>query len=576
MPVLKKYISATGKELLTGKTVELSETIECRVRDKSGNWRYLESTTNLMGKEILAVSRDITDRKKAEDALHESEAKYSTLVEQAQDVILIVQDNVFKFVNSSIEKIGGYTKKEIIGKPFINFIAPGYKKLVAERYIAHMAGKKIPSFYGAKILCKDGTIKDVEISAGRIQYNGRSADMGIIRDITERKKAEEKLMESEEKYSGFFKTSRDATFITSKDGRLLENNDAFMKILGYETRDELLKIKISEHYKNPGDRKKHIQIIGQQGFTKEFPTDLRKKDGSIINVLITSVVIKDKNGNVTGFQGTIRDITEKKKAEEIIKQQNTQLKKLDRIKSDFLNVTSHELRTPMSSIKGYVQMILKQTLGEVSKEQQNALKVVLRNTNRLDHLIQDILDISRLESGTMKFIPEQTDLEKMVKEAVETMQSVADLKEIKINTDLENLPELIIDQERVKQVIINLVNNAIKFSPGGSIINIKTKRERDDILFEIQDFGKGIPKCKQKKIFETFYQVGSGMDRKFGGAGLGLAISRGIIVSHGGKLDVGSNVGKGSTFRFTLPIKPVENLECRFKEADIFGLENNE
>ena len=221
-------------------------------------------------------------------------------------------------------------------------------------------------------------------------------------------------------------------------------------------------------------------------------------------------------------------------------------------------------------------MILKQTLGEVSKEQQNALKVVLRNTNRLDHLIQDILDISRLESGTMKFIPEQTDLEKMVKEAVETMQSVADLKEIKINTDLENLPELIIDQERVKQVIVNLVNNAIKFSPGGSIINIKTKRERDDILFEIQDFGKGIPKCKQKKIFETFYQVDSGMDRKFGGAGLGLAISRGIIVSHGGKLDVGSNVGNGSTFRFTLPIKPVENLECRFKEVDIFGLENNE
>ena len=151
-----------------------------------------------------------------------------------------------------------------------------------------------------------------------------------------------------------------------------------------------------------------------------------------------------------------------KKSQRRIKLQNIKLKKLDQIKSNFLNVTSHELRTPMSAIKGYIQMVMKQTLGDITKEQENALNIVLRNTDRLDHLIQDILDISRLESGTLKLIPEKTNVKTMVRETVETMQSSADLKHITINAEMEKeIPELTIDQERIQQVIINIISNAI-------------------------------------------------------------------------------------------------------------------
>jgi len=149
----------------------------------------------------------------------------------------------------------------------------------------------------------------------------------------------------------------------------------------------------------------------------------------------------------------------------------------------------------------------------------------------------------------------------MVEEIAETMQSSADLKNIKINRELEeNLPSLNIDSERIKQVIMNLINNAIKFSPDGSIINIKAKKNVDDILFEIQDFGRGIPKNKQKKVFEKFYQVESGMDREFGGAGLGLTISQDIVNVHGGRIWIDSTKG-GSTFRFTLPVESVKDIE---------------
>jgi signal transduction histidine kinase len=264
-----------------------------------------------------------------------------------------------------------------------------------------------------------------------------------------------------------------------------------------------------------------------------------------------------------------------KKITKKIKQQNIKLKKLDKIKSNFLNVTSHELRAPMASIKGYAQMMLRKKLGEISDEQKKALDVILRNANRLDNLVQDILDISRLESGTMKFIIEKTDIQKLVDEVTETMQSPSDLKDIKINIEVEEkLPSLNIDQDRIKQVIMNLVNNAIKFSPDGSIINVATRKEKDDILFEVQDFGRGIPKDKQDKVFETFYQVDSGTDIKFGGAGLGLAISRGIVIAHGGNIWVESEgiSGKGSTFKFTLPVKSVKDIEERFKAIDMFGL----
>jgi PAS domain S-box-containing protein len=335
---------------------------------------------------------------------------------------------------------------------------------------------------------------------------------------------------------------------------------------------------------------------------------LKNKSGREIPVLLSTLTRRDEEGNAIGFFAAFFDITEvrrtQKQLDEKVKEleqsedaslnimddlqeimenlektkkhielQNIKLKKLDRIKSDFLNVTSHELRTPMSAIKGYTQMVMKQTLGDITEEQEKALNIVLRNTERLDHLIQDILDISRLESGTMKFIPEKTDIKNMLEETVETMQSSADLKHITITGEMEDMmPELTIDQERVKQVIINIISNAIKFSPDGSIINIRAKKDKNNILFEIQDFGRGIPEDKQKKIFETFYQVDSGMDRKFGGAGLGLAISRGIVLTHGGQIWTNSIVGKGSTFYFTLPIRSVVDLEEKFKGIDVFGL----
>jgi signal transduction histidine kinase len=276
--------------------------------------------------------------------------------------------------------------------------------------------------------------------------------------------------------------------------------------------------------------------------------------------------LKKRNNEYKRSIGELHIQLEKhQKSQKKIEQQNVRLKKLDHIKSNFLNVTSHELRTSMATIKGYVEILLMKSLGPITEEQKKGLDVILINTNRLDQLIQDTLDVSRLESGTMKFIPEKTDIGRLIQYVTGTIQSAAEGKQIKIIKEIdEEIPELNIDQERIKQVLINLLQNAISVSPEGSKISIRANKEPDEVLFEIQDFGQGIPKNKQKKIFDIVYQIDSGID------GLGFTIARGVVLSHGGKIWVDSDHGQGSIFRFTLPITPIQDQEGKFKKVDIF------
>ena len=410
-------------------------------------------------------------------------------------------------------------------------------------------------------------------------------------------------------------TMSDSLFLADVDGKILKINPSLINLLGYKE-EELIGNSMNILFTEGQFGNELLKKLLKSESFGSNETKYKTKSGRVVDISFSGSIVKDEKEQVTGIVGIAYDITERKKREiqlkertselnekvteskqseiatlniledlqktlnelqnskEMIEQQNIQLIKLDQLKSSFLNVTSHELRTPMSAIKGYVQMTIKQTLGEITEEQKKVLTIVLRNVDRLDHLIQDILDISRLESGTMKFIPNKTVIKTLVEETVETMQIPADLKHMTIDVEVEDkMPDLTIDQERVKQVMLNIINNAIKFSPDGSIINIRAKKEEENILFEVQDSGRGIPKDKQEKIFGIFYQVDSGIDRKFGGAGLGLAISRGIVLAHGGKIWVDSDVGKGSTFYFALPIKSVVDMEEKFKGADIFGLE---
>ncbi|MBE3136899.1 MAG: PAS domain S-box protein [Thermoplasmata archaeon] len=521
--------------------------------------------------DVILISTDITEQKRAEEIIVRSEKKFRELANSLPEIVYETDEHAnFTFVNQTSLSLTGYTQEDFKSLNAFQMVAPIDRERVKNNILKVLQGKMIPS-NEYLIQRKDGTTFPALFhSIPIIEENKIAGFRGFAVNITERKKAEENLRENEEKYRGLIQNSKDSIAMIDLKGNVMFANKATEKLTGYTLSEGVgMNMKKITPIRYWPKSYKALQKEKKGEAIPYFESVIKRKDGKLIQVETGGQPIL-KDGKVAGVQIITRDITERKNAEEKIKRQNIQLKKLDNIKTDFLNTTSHELRTPVASIKGYIQMLLKQTLGEITEEQKKALEVLLRNTNRLDHLIQDILDISRLESGTMKFITEKTDATKMVKEVAETMQIPADLKGIKINVDIQKgIPDLMIDQERMKQVLMNLVDNAIKFSPDGSMIHIKTRKEKEDVLFEVQDFGRGIPKNKQNKIFERFYQVDSGIDRKFGGVGLGLTISKKIIDTYGGQIWVDSTIGKGSSFKFSVPLKTVKNIEDDLQEIFI-------
>jgi signal transduction histidine kinase len=242
-----------------------------------------------------------------------------------------------------------------------------------------------------------------------------------------------------------------------------------------------------------------------------------------------------------------------------IKGENIELVKLAILKNTFFSQSSHEIKTPLASITGYTQMLIKEKFGTINEQQKEVLNVLNRNAEHLDQIINNYLSLVQLQADTMKFTVEKIPIKSLIKESIELMYPLAELKKIKIDIRLaEGLPPLSIDVDKIKQVLINIIGNAIKFSPDGASININVKKKNKYILFEIQDFGFGIPKNEHEKIFEMFFQSESTRDKNIKGTGLGLPISKTIIEAHGGQIWVDSTIGEGSTFSFTLPIKPVK------------------
>jgi signal transduction histidine kinase len=238
-----------------------------------------------------------------------------------------------------------------------------------------------------------------------------------------------------------------------------------------------------------------------------------------------------------------------------LEQKIEELKELDKLKDDFLNTTSHELKTPLIPIKSQLQLLLAEDYGDLNKEQKESLEMILRNEERLNKLMTDVLDISRIRSKKLRLIPKKLSLLKIIQNTVEEMKPEAKEKEIDLTIKLADLPEITADPTRISQVVSNLLNNAIKFTPEKGKVAIEAEKGKKEVIVKVIDTGVGISPKNLEKLFTPFFQIESGLARKHGGTGLGLVICEGIVEAHEGKIWAESpGEGKGSTFTFTLPI----------------------
>ena len=639
------------------------------VRDSRGRIRYFD-----------AIIEDITERKQAEEALRESEERYRALIElgvRSEEAVVMLEDTdkgigMHIFASDTWAQMTGYSREELTTMPMPDLIHPRYREEAIARHRRRMRGEVLKRLYEIAIVRKDGTEFSAEVTYAPSTYHGRRVNVGFIRDITERKKAEEEVR----KFKTIADNSASGTSISSLDGTIVYVNETHARSHGY-TSDELIgknysilypeeqlaflaarRQRILEtgnsidelwHRRKDGtlfptfsvgtlvkddngkplfiaathfdltERKKEeealrrseeklrlvfesasigiavtdlngaiteanprmVETLGFKSRTelageniyefiirlshtgalqmrhtlekgiKGMEYMLYRADGTKFPGEFTASILKDAAGSPAGFIVTLRDITERKQAEDKARELLV-LREIDRLRSELMANVSHELRTPLASIKGFTTTLLRPDVKWSEEEQRDYLQTINRETDRLTRLISDLLDMSRIDAGALKLEKGVCSLQQIVDAASGRLTTLTQRHQLNIALPLD-LPKVQADELRIGQVLTNMTENATKFSPEGSEILISAELAGDQVVVSVTDHGQGIASELMGKLFDRFYQAQRIADGHKGGTGLGLTICKGIVEAHGGRIWVESKPGEGSKFSFTLP-----------------------
>jgi PAS domain S-box-containing protein len=497
---------------------------------------------------------DITKYKKAAKALSESENKFRVVLENSLDMIyqLNLKKETCDYVSPSCLKVVGYSSEEMTSfglKKIEEFIHPEDR----DRLNQHLKmitdyRKRRDSIQAVEYRFKHKTMGYRWMSDTRSAIfddkHSPIAIVGNVEDITDRKKVWDELVKSEEKYRILAETSADGVFTTDALGRLTYVNPSFEKlcerrksqILATPFRNYLLEDSIYFFQQIFIDvRKKNEKI-------ENVELELVAADGRIIPIEVNIAPLKKEE--FSGVVCTVRDITQRRDVED-------ELKKNERLKTEFMNIAAHELRSPVTPIKGYLDLIIHDN--ESNEKIKSWAKISLRNAERLLKLVNDILDVARLDSDTMRLDMEKIDPVELLTEIAEDMKPAIANKKLEFRINIPtSLPHIMGDKNRLSQVLKNLIGNALKFTDYG-FIGIEVDKKDNHMLISVVDSGIGISKDEIKKIFTKFYQAYTGEDRNNEGTGLGLFISKEIVKKHNGTIWAESEVGKGSRFVIQLP-----------------------
>ncbi len=395
------------------------------------------------------------------------------------------------------------------------------------------------------------------------QGNVREALL-LFEEVSEYVRLERRLAETTDYLNLLIESLNDGFYAMDAEGRFTFCNQAFLDMLGLSHPDELMsreprEVVVPEEV-NKVERMMERRRRGEKVF---FETSLRRADGTALPVQISSAPVF-RGGNMVGIVGIAHDLSERRRLEAMVEQSHQDLERayeelsvLDKMKSDFIAIASHELRTPLSIIKGYADAFQFGELGELTPFQMDKIKIINSRADQMTKIINDLLDITRLEEGRLVGKKWPAPVEGLIANAVSEYGNQAAESGLELISSVEEgLPPVSVDVWRVHQVLENLIGNAIKFTPPGGTVEVSARRSAEEgmVEFEVRDTGPGIPLHEQKKLFTMFYQVETDSTRSAGGLGLGLVISKGIVESHGGRIWVESEPGKGSAFKFTLPV----------------------
>lgn len=480
------------------------------------------------------------DLKDKEAVLLESEERYRSLVEFSPDAIIVHRDGIVEYVNGEAAELFDVKEKDtLIGKELIELFHPNYHDLIRERLRKIESGEiSRTALAEMKIVRPDKEIVDVEVKGMKVMFGGRRAIESIISNITERKQAEEKIQRAMDEWVLMFNSISDPAFIMDTDHVVKHVNKA-MCDFSKMSEGELVGKKCFEFMhkqlspwttcpmrKTCQNKKPHTEEIYEPIINK--------------TLLVTTSPILDNEGKIIGILHIAKDITEKKE--------------IEKAKDEFISLASHQLRTPLSSISLASELLLRGAGGDMIPEQKELLDEIYESTKRMSALIGNMLNVSRIELGTLAFNPEPMEMSKSIEEIANELESQIKDKKLVLKKEFEpGLAMIEFDKNILRIIVENLLTNAIRYTASGGAITVSLAKEASQIVLKVCDTGCGIPKSEQGMIFQKSFRAKNAKQISADGHGLGLYMVKEVVDKIGAKISFVSEEHKGTTFSVSFP-----------------------
>jgi len=540
------------RQMMTKKLSEqvLVTAYEVEAISREGRRLTLELRSRLIIEEgnavgIQVVTRDITEQKRIRNELLASEEKFRTLAENTQAIIYILQEAKFVYVNPAMEQLIGYSSAELLQMHFWEVLHPDHLEMVHQRYQARIRGEDLPSGYEIKVRNRSGKTIWIFINNTFFTFQGKPSIIVSALDITSRKLAEEAMKQQNEYLAALFYNTPDGVAMCNNDNHIIDINERFKEMFGY-SREECIG-------KDPGqllippllqnEYEEHL-ISTHSGRPVLHETMRLKKDGELLDVILKVVKAGDY-----GFYMMYSDISERKQAEQIIQAQFRELEAKNAEMERFTYTASHDLRSPLITIKGFAGLMLEDIRQGKLERVEKDLQRILNAASKMDDLLQGLLQLSRI--GRMLNPFKEFSMSELAVDIAELLSGPLNQK--KVNLVIQpDMPRVVADEARIGQVLQNLIENAIKFMGDNEDpqLEIGYKELPNEYIFFVSDNGVGIDPRYQETIFGLFDKL----DPHSPGTGIGLSLVRRIIEFHQGRVWVESNgLGQGSTFYFSLP-----------------------
>ena len=564
---------------------------EYRIVTPGGQVRWIRDRSfvikNVQGEtyRIAGIAVDITTAKQMETQIRASELRHRALVELSPHAVFVNCDDRIVFANQACVKLfGAIAPSQLFGKPVMDFIHPDSRKTARERIARVRTTNGSAPLVEEQFLALDGTIIDVEVAAAAIRYEGKQAIQVILTDIRARKQLERTLLATNIQLEAILASATTVSIIaTTTEGLITTFNTGAEAMLGYADTEmigqhTLTALHLHEEIEHLAGTLNRVvatplqafEVLteqAQQGGFDEREWTYTRKDGGRLTVLVTITGLRNNDGQLTGFLAIGMDITRRKQAETALAQAAQELEhnnaelaeardaalQAAQLKADFLATMSHEIRTPMNAIIGMTGLLLDTALND---EQHEFAETVRRSSDALLTIVNDILDFSKIEAGKLHFEQLAFDLRLAVEDTLELLAEQAHGKGLELISMVDAaVPVGVLgDPGRLRQILVNLVSNAVKFTFSGEVLIQVTRDvegQPNHLRFSIIDTGIGIPEETQGKLFRAFVQADSSTTRRFGGTGLGLAICQRLVQQMHGQIGIKSQPGQGSTFWFT-------------------------